>query len=144
MAPNGFTQRFTGKIRTGVLWLGRQQMNGSGAAASYSTAGTQTIAQQARVNIITGSSGLSVFTLGFMPNIGHEYDFTFVVSSGVMLKAMAGSAFDASTNLVMKTTAAMNVKLIGISTVAWRVASVFPISTAGGGPVGGLTFSATT
>ena len=64
--------------------------------------------------------------------------------AAVMAGAGENKAFDASTNLVMKTTAAMNVKLLAISTVAWRVASVFPISTAGGGPVGGLTFSATT
>lgn len=141
---NGFVTRTKGKEKIAALWLGKQAQNGVNSAASYSTAGTQTITPEAKVNLLTGSSGMAVFTLGFPPARGLEYNFIMAPTSGIMLAAQAGSAFDASTNTVLKSTYAMQVSLVGISTVAWRVKSVFPQSTAGVAPLSGITLTTTT
>lgn len=149
MAPNGFVQRFKGKIQATALFLGGSQVYGGGAAKSYSTAagtGSLAIGQLGpeTVQTINASSGLSIFTMTDKPQAGESKVLDLLVSSGVFIKAASGVSFDSSTNPVFKSTYSMRVQLIGISSVAWRISNVFPMSTAGGAPLGGITLSQTT
>lgn len=140
---NGFTQRFRGKITAQSIWANGSQQYGAGAYVAYSTAGTQTLGLE-RLSAINAASAASVFTLGGMPVAGLEKILDLTVSSGVFIKAAAGSCFDPSTNTVFKSTYAQRLTLIGISSVAWRIRGVYPDTTAGGAPVGGGTLSTTT
>lgn len=142
---NGFLQRFQGKISAAALWVAGYPQAGPGSAVAYSTAaGEQTLGPE-KVSLITASSALSVFDLGSPPYPGVEKDIHIVsVSSGVFIKAAAGTAFDPSTNTVFKSTYAMLVSLIGETSLKWGIKSVFPPSTAGVATNGGITLSTTT
>ena len=142
MTPNGIMQRFKGKIAAAALFLGSVYQYGPGSAQSYSTAGTQSLGNEG-IASITASSGASVFTMTDKPSAGQTKVFNLLVTSGVFLKAPSGVTFD-GTNPVFKSTGNMRVELRGLSTAAWTVVSAYPASTALGGPIGGLTFSATT
>lgn len=140
---NGFTQRWKGKVTAQSVWMGAQQFFGPGATPSYSTAGTQTLSI-ARAARISASSGASVFTLGFAPSPGLEFNVSLTtVSSAAFVKAAAGTAFTPSTATVFKSTYEMQVSLIGLSTTNWGIRSVWPPpSTLVGGS--GITLSTTT
>lgn len=158
---SGFTQRWNGKVLAKLLGLGSQgitlfsltgnpnltpadllTVDGAGGGAAYSTAGTQTIAGAVGVQTITSSSALSIWTLGALPYNGAELTLAIILnSSGVFIKAAAGSSFDPSTNTVMKSTIASQITLVGISTAKWAIKSVFPASTFANS---GLTLSTTT
>lgn len=147
---SGFVQRWNGKIRAASLWLGGSQKFGPGARASYSTAaGTNglaigTIGPEGVVSI-NASSGASVFTLTDQIQAGFTKVLDLVVTSSVFIKAPTGVALDATTtNLVFKSTYSQRVSVVGLSSVAIRITDVYPDTTAGGAPVGGLTLSATT
>lgn len=143
--PSGFTQRFRGKIQATQFWLqGIPLMGAPGAAVSYSTDGTQTIANEP-ISSINASSAISIWTLSAapMPGVRKTIELT-AVSSGAFIKAKAGTAFDASTNTVIKSTYPMRIELIGVTTLRWSILQAYPDSTAGGAPVGGITLSTTT
>lgn len=146
MAATGFNQRWKGKVKAAVLMVGPTFFNGPQSVASYSTASGvagQTIGQQASVVNVSGSSGMAVFTLSD-PQPSIDLDLVLSPTSGIMIKASPGTAFDASTNTVIKSTYPMLLTLTGISTLAWRVQGVFPPSTAGVAPNSGITLSTTT
>lgn len=142
---NGFTQRFRGKVQATQLWLqGIPLLGAPGVNASYSTAGTQTLGNEP-ISSINASSAISIWTLGSapVPGVRKVLELT-AVSSGAFIKAAAGTAFDASTNTVMKSTYPMRIELVGVSTVRWSIVQAYPDTTAGGAPVGGITLSTTT
>lgn len=146
MAATGFNQRWKGKIKAAVLMVGPTFFNGPQSVQSYSTASGvsgQTIGQQASIANISASSGGAVFTLSD-PLPGIDLDLVLAPTSAIFIKASAGTAFDASTNTVIKSTYAMMLTLTGISTLAWRIQGVFPPSTAGVAPNSGITLSTTT
>ena len=146
---NGFVQRFKGKISAASLWLGGTQQFGPGAVGVYST---NSVASTAGIlisgagasNTINASSAISIFALNFPPVQGSEFELGLInVSSGVFIKASPGTSFDPSTNTVIKSTYAMMITLVGLSTLKWGIKSVFPPpSTLVGGS--GLTLSTTT
>lgn len=141
----GFVQRFKGKIVAAAQFFGPTQVYGPGTVFAGSTASAtlQTIPQANGVATINASSALSIFSLQGLPSPGAKLLLALTVSSGVFVKAAAGSAFDASTNTVFKSTYSMQVSLTGLSTVAWRVDGVWPPpSTLVGGS--GITLSTTT
>jgi hypothetical protein len=145
----GFTQRFTGKISARSLWLGGSALMGQGARQSYSTAAVTgslpigTLGAEA-LQTINASSAISIFTMTDTPTPGEPKMLDLVVSSGVFVKAAPGTSFDPSTNTVLKSTYSMRVQLVGLSSNKWSIVNVFPMSTAGGAPLGGLTLSTTT
>lgn len=144
--PSGFTQRFTGKIKTGQLWIGRQQQNGNGSVVAYSTLGTQTIDSDAiRAGTIASSSAISIFTLGGPPRRGHEIDLVISNSSGTFIKMMAGSFVGSTLSAVIKSTQPLQtITLLGLSTLLWGLKNVYPETTLGGAQPGGVTLSLTT
>lgn len=149
--PSGFTQRWQGKVLAKLLGVGSggitlysltgapnltpadlYSIDGAATVTAYSTAGTQTIANPGGVDVITASSAISIFTLGSLPVLGVRKTLTLIVSSGVFIKAAAGSAFNSSTATVIKSTAALtNIELLGRSTANWEIMSVYPVSTLG-------------
>lgn len=139
----GFVQRFKGKIAAAALWFNGAQVFGPGAYVAYSTAGTQTIGAQALAKI-TASSAISIFTMSDLPAPGLEKFFDLAVTSGMFLKAASGASFDNSTNTVIKSTYNMRLNLMGLSSAKWAIMGVYPDTTAGGAPVGGITLSTTT
>ena len=142
--PSGFTTRQKGKVTFAALWLGASPQYGGGAAVSYSTVGTQTLGKE-KLSLITASSGIAIFSMSELPVMGLERTINMIsVSSGVFLKAAAGASFDASTNTVIKSTYNQRINLIGVSSAKWQINSVYPDTTAGGAPVGGITLTTTT
>lgn len=146
---NGFTQRFKGKIQAAALWLGNSAQFGPTANRAYSTAaGTNglaigTIGPEA-VPSINASSALSVWQLTGPIVAGSRQTLDLTVSSAAFIKAPTGVSFDGSTNTVFKSTYTMRVSMLGLSSVAMRITDVYPDTTAGGAPVGGITLSTTT
>ncbi len=151
MAPNGFVQRWKGKVAlpVGGLFIGGVSVTPSaadlntvlaaGTLTAYTTAGTQNIA--AGNATISASSALSIFSMLEAPKVSVERVLSLIlVSSGVFIKAAAGTSFDPSTNTVIKSTYAQQITLFGLSTTKWSIKSVFPVSTIGGT----LTLSTTT
>lgn len=143
MPHNGIMQRFKGKIAAAALFLGGVYQYGPGSRVAYSTAGTQTLGAEG-IASINASSGISIFSMADLPSAGQTKVFDLTVSSGVFIKAAAGASFDASTNTVIKSTYSQRITLRGLSTAKWTIVDVYPDSTAGGAPVGGVTLSTTT
>lgn len=149
MAANGFVQRFKGKAQLAALWLGGSARFGSAAKVAYSTAaGTNglaigTIGLEA-VPSINASSALSIWQLSNPVQAGWTQVLDLTVSSGAFIKAPSGVSFDGSTNTVIKSTYTMRLSLVSLSSIAMRITDVYPDTTAGGAPVGGVTLSTTT
>lgn len=139
----GFTQRFKGKITGAALWLGGAPVYGPGSRVAYSTAGTQNIANEA-ISSINASSAMSIWSMTGLPAPGLQKVFDLTVSSGAFIKAAAGASFDASTATVIKSTYAMRLTLMGLSSAKWSIIDVYPETTLGGAPVGGVTLTTTT
>lgn len=143
MAPNGFTNRSKGKATFQAVWFGGSAQYGSGSRVAYSTAGTQALGLEG-ICSINASSGASVFSMSELPAPGLTKMFDLTVSSAVFIKAAAGASFDASTNTVIKSTYTGRITLRGLTTAKWTIVDVYPDTTVGGAPVGGVTLSTTT
>lgn len=142
--PSGFTSRNKGKSTQVSFWNGASPQFGPGAYVAYSTAGTQTLGQE-KISALTASSAIAIFSMSELPRPGLEREINVLsVSSGVFLKAAPGASFDASTNTVIKSTYAQRISLLGLTTAKWQITGVYPDTTAGGAPVGGITLSTTT
>ncbi len=141
---NGIMQRFRGKVQAAGLFLGVSPQYGPGTRVAYSTAGTQTMGLEG-ISAINASSAISIWQMGLSPTPGlrHTIQFT-AISSAAFVKAVAGVSFDESTNTVFKSTYVQRVSLLGMTTLKWSITDVYPDTTAGGAPVGGLTLSTTT
>lgn len=154
MAPNGFVNRSKGKSSFQTLWIGNSNQGGPGSYLAYSTAavtpgsGTTVIGQLGPESIsgVNASSGLTIWTLTALPVPGVRKQITLLNNvSGVFIKAPAGASFDQSTNTVIKSTyAPATITLIGLTSAKFAIQDVYPDTTAGGAPVGGITLSTTT
>lgn len=134
--PGGSTQTDPNITRADLL-----SIDGAATVTAYSTAGTQNIANPGGIDTISASSALSIFALTAAPYIGARKTLVMTISSGIFVKAAAGTAFNGSTQTVMKSTLPLlNVEMIGRSTTNWEILSIFPVSTAGAS----LTLSTTT
>jgi len=143
--PSGFTQRSKGKVAFSEMWAQGVQQFGQGSVIAYTTAGTQTISGQSAFATIASSSVISIWQMGSPPAPGAEFVMDIIsVSSGVFIKASSVASFDPSTNTVIKSTYAMTITLIGLSSVKWGIKSVYPPSTIGVAPLAGITLSTTT
>lgn len=106
-------------------------VDGAGLLTAYTTAGLN-IANPGGIDTINASSALSIFSLTAAPVLGVRKTLVMTISSGIFVKAAAGTAFNGSTQTVMKSTLPLvNVELIGRSTTNWEIIGAFPISTAG-------------
>lgn len=143
--PSGFNQRWKGKIAAAAAWFGGVQEFGPGSLFVGTTAGSQTIPAANGAASIVSSSAISIWQIGAVPQPGVELEISLLtVSSGVFIKAAAGTSFDPSTNTVMKSTGARTITLFGLSTLKWSIKSVFPGDTVGNISPTGLTLSTTT
>ena len=140
---NGFVQRFKGRVQAAQLWLAGVPMNGPQSVLAFTTA-SATITPPSAIATLTATTGISVFTLGYAPLFGQELSLAVIsVSSGVQIKAAAGTSFDPSTNTVIKSTQVQTITLLGVSTTKWSIKSVFPPSTLST-LINGITLSTTT
>jgi len=122
----GFVQRWNGKVNAASLWL-------KGWAVSE-TNGTllptpgSTLSQGAANYNLSASSAAVVYTLGTVdPGVPVKVLVTSV-SSGIFIKAAPGNnfgIFGGSTITVMKSTAVMAIALVGVSSIAWAIESVW-------------------
>lgn len=142
----GFVQRFKGKIAVAAAWFGGVQEFGPGTLFVGTTAlAALTVPAANGAATIASSSALTIWTLGQSPVAGAELEISLIqVSSGVFIKAAAGTSFDPSTNTVMKSTAARTITLYGLSTLKWAIKSVFPGDTVGTISPSGITLTTTT
>lgn len=143
----GFQQRWKGKIAIAAAWFGGVQEFGVGSGFSGTDATvTKTIPASAGSASLTASTGIAtaIWTLGAVPQPGQELEIALTtISSGIFIKAAAGTSFDPSTNTVMKSTYAQMITLYGLTTAKWAIKSLFPPpSTLIGGS--GVTLTTTT
>lgn len=142
--PSGFQQRFKGKVSAGALWLGGAPQFGAGSVIPLTTNAALNIPNVGTATLVS-SSAATVWQMLGAPQQGLEMEIvTLNVANSVFIKAAPGTSFDPSTNTVIKSTQAQNIAMIGLSTVKWSIKSVFPASSAGGAPLGGITLSTTT
>lgn len=145
---SGFVQRWIGKVMAKSLWIGSAGIQlptlaspstvspadlntlvGVGSAQSLTTASTTTtINGPGGLTSINSSSAITVWTLS-APAAAVEKILDLTVSSAILIKAAAGAAFDQSTNTVIKSTQNSRITLVGISSIAYRIGSVYPGST---------------
>lgn len=146
MAPNGFTQRFRGKVQAAALWLGSSPQSGPNASVSYSTAagGGQTLGFE-RMSKIVSSSAATVWALpvnGIGGGVSKE--LVLDISSAAFIKAPTGGGFNGTTLSVAKSTYDMQVSLVAMSSVQYAIMGAYPDTTFGGAPVGGITLTTST
>lgn len=154
-AGTGFLNRFKGKqsYPVGGIWIGGTQLTpsgldlntlaGSGTAQTITTGST--INGPGGVTSISATTAIAVYPMTGGPVAGVEKTIVITsVSSGIQIKAPAGASFDPSTNTVIKSTYAMTIKLMGLSTTKYTIQSVAPPSTAGVAVNFGITLSTTT
>lgn len=143
--PSGFIQRWKGKVAVAAAYFGGVQEFGAGSLFVGTTAGAQTIPATNGAASIASSSAISIWTIGAIPQAGAELEIALIsVSSGVFIKAAAGTSFDPSTDTVMKSTGARTITLYGLSSLKWAIKSVFPGDTVGNISPTGITLTTTT
>lgn len=127
---SGFVQRWKGKVNADSFWLkgwGVSETNGTLLPTPGST-----LSQNAANYNLSASSGAVVYTLGPVdPGVPVKLALT-AVSSAIFIKAAAGNnfgVFGGSTMIVMKSTSIMTIAIVGVSSIAWAVESIWSTST---------------
>ena len=125
----GFAQRWKGKVVADSLWMkgwGLSEVNVLQPAAG------STLQQNTANYNLTASSAAQVYTLSPVdPGVPVKLALTNV-SSAIFVKAAPGNnfgVFGGSTIIVLKSTSIMTIALVGVSSIAWAIESIWSTST---------------